>query len=140
MYNYPYQQQPQQRYQPMSYGQPYASAQLLQPRDGIIRVTGMDGAKAYQMPPNSREALFDDTDEILIIKATDGAGFPSYKRARLEWINESEPTNNNRDYVTRDEFERWKEEHYAQYAIPRRRRYIEDEPPADAAAEQGNDR
>lgn len=58
------------------------------PQDGLIRVTGMQGAKAYQMPANSRAALFDDTDDIVIIKMTDGAGFPSYRRARLDWIED----------------------------------------------------
>lgn len=72
------------------------------PQDGLIRVTGMQGAKAYQMPANSRAALFDDTDDIVIIKMTDGAGFPSYRRARLDWIEE-EPEN---DYMTRAEFRR----------------------------------
>lgn len=72
-----------------------------QQRDGLIRVTGMQGAKAYQMPANSRAALFDDTDDIVIIKMTDGAGFPSYRRARLDWI-EDEPES---DSVTRKEFD-----------------------------------
>ena len=69
------------------------------PQDGLIRVTGMQGAKKYKMPENSRVALFDDTDDIVIIKSTDGAGFPSYRRARLEWI-EDEPES---DPVTRAE-------------------------------------
>ena len=76
---------------------PQGAAQPAQ--DGLIRVTGMQGAKAYQMPANSRAALFDDTDDIVIIKMTDGAGFPSYRRARLEWI-EDELDN---DPVTRSE-------------------------------------
>lgn len=61
------------------------------PEDLIIRVTGMEGAKAYQLAANSRAALFDDTDDIVIIKSTDGAGFPSYRRARLDWIEEELP-------------------------------------------------
>lgn len=69
------------------------------PQDGLIRVTGMQGAKAYQMPANSRAALFDDTDDIVIIKMTDGAGFPSYRRAKLEWIEDEPDT----DPVTRAE-------------------------------------
>lgn len=73
------------------------------PEDLIIRVTGMDGAKAYGLSPNSRAALFDDTDDIVIIKTTDGAGFPSYRRARLDWI-EDEPPQVVGDYITRDEF------------------------------------
>ena len=72
------------------------------PEDLIIRVTGMDGAKAYDLSPNSRAALFDASEDIVIIKTTDGAGFPSYRRARLDWIEEelTQPTG---DYITRDE-------------------------------------
>ena len=79
------------------------------PRD-LIRVTGMEGARAYQMPPNSREALFDDTDDVVIFKITDGAGFPSYKRARLVWEEEPQKTAPNAaDFVTRQEFDELKE-------------------------------
>lgn len=74
------------------------------PEDYIIRVTGMNGAKAYALSPNSRAALFDDTDDVVIIKTTDGAGFPSYRRARLDWIEE-EPPQSAGDYVTREEFQ-----------------------------------
>ena len=73
-----------------------------QPFDGLTRVTGMQGAKAFQMPSNSRVALFDDTEDIVIIKMTDGAGFPSYKRARLDWLPD-EPEN---DFMTRSDFKK----------------------------------
>lgn len=76
---------------------PQAASQ--QPQDGLIRVTGMQGAKAYQMPANSRTALFDDTDDIVIIKSTDGAGFATYRRARLDWL----PDEPEGDTVTRAE-------------------------------------
>lgn len=62
----------------------------------------MEGAKAFQLAANSRAALFDDTDDIVIIKMTDGAGFPSYRRARLDWIEE-EPPQAAGDYFTRSE-------------------------------------
>jgi hypothetical protein len=78
----------------------------------LIRVTGMEGARAYQMPPNSRAPLFDDTDDIVIFKTTDGAGFPSYRRARLAWIDDTQPAPPAQpagDYVTRAEFEELKE-------------------------------
>lgn len=74
------------------------------PEDLIIRVTGMDGAKAYALNPNSRAALFDDTDDVVIIKTTDGAGFPSYRRARLDWIEE-EPPQMSGEYITRQELQ-----------------------------------
>ena len=47
--------------------------------NGLIRVTGMEGAKAYQMPPNSVAALFDDANDIFYVKSTDGAGFPTIR-------------------------------------------------------------
>lgn len=50
-----------------------------QPVSGLTRVTGMDGAKAYQMPPNSVVALFDDASDIFYVKSTDGAGFPTIR-------------------------------------------------------------
>lgn len=54
-------------------------APMQQPTNGLIRVTGMDGAKAYQMPPNSVAALFDDASDIFYVKSTDGAGFPTIR-------------------------------------------------------------
>lgn len=97
---------------PMAQGYPGApmnqngqqAAQHRPPEDLIIRVTGMDGAKAYALSPNSRAALFDDTDDVVIIKTTDGAGFPSYRRARLDWIEE-ETSQAPGDYITREEFQ-----------------------------------
>lgn len=50
-----------------------------QPSNGLIRVTGIDGAKAYQMPPNGVVALFDDANDIFYVKSTDGAGFPTIR-------------------------------------------------------------
>lgn len=72
------------------------------PFDGLTRVTGMQGAKAYQMPANSRAALFDDTEDIVIIKMTDGAGFPTYRRARLDWL----PDEPEAEYMTRADLKR----------------------------------
>lgn len=44
----------------------------MQPGMQLIRVTGMDGAKAYQMPPNSVVPLFDADNDIMYVKSTDG--------------------------------------------------------------------
>lgn len=123
-YNYPNGYGQQNYYQQPQYMQQQA-------RDGIIRVTGMEGARAYQMPPNSREALFDDTDDIVIIKVTDGAGFPSFKRAQLLWLDDSAKQAPAGDYITREEFMQWKEEmEHAQQAIRRRSRAAEHDPAA----------
>ena len=71
------------------YGMPQNPMQLAQQLMGsyqqrvtpqqLIRVTGMDGAKAYQMGPNSCVPLFDSDNDIMYIKSTDGAGFPTVR-------------------------------------------------------------
>ena len=48
-------------------------------RQDLVRVNGIDGAKAYQMQANSVVALFDANEDVMYIKATDGAGFPSIR-------------------------------------------------------------
>lgn len=95
---YPF-QQPQQP-QPM----PQA------PINGLIRVTGLDGATAYQMPPNSVQALFDGGKDVMYIKTTDGAGFPTIKTFTFAPFVEQQaqpiPTG---DFVTKQEFDELKE-------------------------------
>ena len=69
----------------------------------LIRVTGMEGAKAYQMGPNSCVPLFDSDNDIMYIKSTDGAGFPTVRAfsfSPMEDVHEQA-----RDYVTRAELE-----------------------------------
>lgn len=68
-------------YNPYTYPQTSYSSQtrIQQPVNGLIRVTGMEGAKAYPLPPNSNIALFDGNEDILYVKYTDGAGFPTIR-------------------------------------------------------------
>lgn len=77
----------------------------------LVRVSGMDGARAYQMAPNEVVALFDEGDDILYVKSTDGAGFPTIRRFRFCEEAEavpSAPAPVSTDYVTREEFEELK--------------------------------
>ena len=41
----------------------------------IIRVNGENGAKAFQMAPNSNILLLDENDPIIWLAQTDGAGY-----------------------------------------------------------------
>lgn len=69
----------------------------------MIRVTGMDGAKAYRMPPDSVAPLFDADNDIMYVKSTDGAGFPAIRAFAFQAVEDKpEPA---RQYVTRDEFD-----------------------------------
>lgn len=46
-------------------------------RQEVIRVNGENGAKAYNMPPNSSVLLLDEHDPVVWLKTTDGAGYPT---------------------------------------------------------------
>lgn len=86
------------QYQPYSYGS----------NEQLVRVTGLDGAKAYQMRPNSAVALFDGAEDVFYLKSTDGAGFPTIRVFRFEEVTATpkiEP-----EYITKAEFEKFKEE------------------------------
>ena len=84
------------------YQQPYGSSEQL------IRVTGLDGAKAYQMRPNSAVALFDGAEDIFYLKSTDGAGFPTIRVFRFEEVTATPAASP--EYITKAEFEKFKEE------------------------------
>ena len=84
----------------------------------LIRVNGLEGAKAYQMGANSTVALFDSNNDIMYVKSTDGAGFGSiraFKFSEMD-LNTSAPV---ADYVTKTEFEQLKQEvkNYAEQFI-----------------------
>ena len=85
-----------------------AQMQPPQPRDGLIRVTGMEGARAYKMPPNSAVALFDGGQDVFYVKTTDGAGFPTIRAYSFQPMEQAQAMGAN-EYVTRAEFEHLKE-------------------------------
>ena len=73
------------------YYNPQMNNQQIFPQEqpqNLIRVNGIDGAKAYQMNANSTVALFDSNEDIMYIKNTDGAGFPSIRMFKFEEVNE----------------------------------------------------
>lgn len=66
MYNYPYMN-------------PYS-----QNNQQIIRVNGENGARAFQMMPNSSTLLLDETEARLFLAQTDGAGYKTITAYKLE--------------------------------------------------------
>ena len=79
--------------------------QMNQSMQGLIRVNGIDGARAYQMSANSQVALFDANEDLMYVKCTDGAGFPSIRTFRFVEVTDTNQINNNNDYVSREEME-----------------------------------
>lgn len=84
-----------------TYAQPWPQYQ--EPRQQLVKVTGMEGARAYQMPPNSVAPLFDANEDILYVKSTDGAGFPTIRRFSFTPMPDGDVS---AQYVTRVEFDR----------------------------------
>jgi len=112
-YQNPYLPQSNQfgQYQPPGYmtaGGTYGMAQQqMQPQiHGFVFVTGLEGAKAYQMPPNSEMPLFDSTNngDTMYIKTTDGAGFPPIKECLVS-EKQAPQSQSQPDYVTHDELQ-----------------------------------
>lgn len=105
---YPIYQPYGQQYQPMQSQQP----QMQQPT-GLNRVTGIDGARAFQVPANSIVPLFDDTQDVFYIKTTDSGGFPTIKAYRFSPMEETpipQPQG-----LTRPEIEQMIREEIAKY-------------------------
>lgn len=74
------------------------------PGPQLTRVKGLDGAKAFATQPNAMYALFDEDDDIMYVKVTDGNNYPvSLKRYRF--VEEEEPAPEAPpEYVTKEEF------------------------------------
>lgn len=94
------------------YSQPQNNQQFFtqEPCQNLIRVNGIDGAKAYQMPANSTVALFDSNNDIMYVKSTDGAGFPSIRTFSFTETKEETKQAETTDYISRKEFEDFKKE------------------------------
>ena len=111
--------QPYFNYQQPLYNNQSAYQQSYQQSMNLTRVTGYEGARAYQMPANSTAALFDSNDDVMYIKSTDGAGFPTIRTFRFEEMRGTATTSPRDDYISRKEFEDFKKEmlNYAKQSI-----------------------
>ena len=107
--NYPGQQMYGNQYP--QYGQ--QAQPPMQSQTGLNRVTGIEGARAFQIPPNSVAPLFDDTQDVFYIKTTDSGGFPTLKGYRFSPIEDA-PTQPAQG-LTRPEVEQIIREELAKY-------------------------
>lgn len=89
----------QQLFQQPNYQQPSYQYNQYQQNQGIIKVSGIDGANAYQIPPNSSVPLFDTDQSILYIKSTDGLGFATVSEFTIS-PRQFTPVNSNEDIIT----------------------------------------
>lgn len=67
---------PYNPYQPQySFTQPMTNQPM--PMQQVVKVNGRNGAEAYRMGANSSVLLLDESQPILWLKQTDGAGYPT---------------------------------------------------------------
>lgn len=114
------------------YPQPYQMPQMTQPvpaqqSSGLNRVTGIEGARAFAVNPNSVVALFDDTQDVFYVKSTDSGGFPTlkaYRFAPMEDAPQSQSTGLSRadiEQIVREELKKYEQQSIPgtqQYAVP----------------------
>ena len=83
----------------------YPNVGTQQPIDALISVTGLEGAKAYQIPPNSKVVLFDSDSDVFYVKTTDAGGFPTVRSFSFSPIENAAPRVPENNYVPRTEFD-----------------------------------
>lgn len=80
-----------------------------QPINGIVRINGIEGAQMYPMPPNSvSPPLMLGSDNIFIVKTTDGGGAATLKAYKFEEIPVPTPGQIDESrFVTKEYFDSW---------------------------------
>lgn len=82
---------------------PYLGAQRpfqQQPRHEVVKVSGENGARAFQMPANSSALLLDESGVIVWLVTTDGAGYKTVAPFDIT-PHEAAPAPNYSDLETR---------------------------------------
>ena len=93
-------------YNPMTYRPPILNTTSTQ----LLRVNGIEGAKAYPTMPNSVVALFDANEDFMYIKSTDSANYPTIDTYKFQKVVPEPPKDLKEEYLTRKEFLEFKEE------------------------------
>lgn len=65
------------------YSNPYTNPYMMAQQQ-IVKVTGMGGAQAFQMFPNSSALLLDENNPLLYLAQTDGAGYKTITTFKIE--------------------------------------------------------
>lgn len=86
----------------MNFNNPYMPQMHI--NNGINWVQGLEGASAYQLPPNSNAVLIDSTRDVMYIKSFDNIGMPTLRTFEFKEVTDKKPEDK---YITRDEFNRF---------------------------------
>ena len=72
--------------------------------NNIVWVIGVEGARAYQIPPNTNVLMLDSENEgIMYIKTSDSIGLCNLRLFKFEEVTDAPKPQNN--YVTKEELE-----------------------------------
>ncbi len=83
--------------------------QPMSQQQNVVRVNGLEGAKAYTMNANSVVALFDANEEKFYLKISDGANFSTINTYSYTPYEENKvEVNQTQEFVSRAEFEQFK--------------------------------
>lgn len=72
-------------------------------RTEIIHVNGENGARAFQMMPNSQALLLDDTAPLVWLAQTDGAGYKTITPYEIKPFEQKEPIKSLEERIERIE-------------------------------------
>ncbi len=110
-----------------------------QPVNGLVAIDGIEGARMYQLPPNSvSPPLFLRNENAFFVKSTDGGGAPSLRR--FTFSEDVIEPNNAGMFVTRDYFDKQMKmimEAINERAVPERPATDKPAQPADEAPADG---
>ena len=71
--------------------------QPAQPPVQIVKVSGENGARAYQMGANSSALLLDETQPVVWLKTTDGASYATLVPYKITPLEREDPVKTNMD-------------------------------------------
>lgn len=97
-----------QQFQPtVSYPQQFQpTMRFQQPINGLIKVTGIEGAQMYQLPPGSvSPPLFLEDENAFFVKTTDDGGAATIKKYTFEEAPIADTGSNPDEFVTREYFD-----------------------------------
>ena len=86
----------------------YSGSMMQQETNRLIGVTGIDGAKTYakSMPPNAKDIVFDDNEDVFYFISTDAGGFPTIKDFVFFARNHEENVQQIENYATKTDLEK----------------------------------
>ena len=83
---------------------------LFSSNNQLLKVNGIEGARAYPTYPNSVIALFDANEDYMYIKTTDSGNYPTIDTYKFTKILPETPQELTNNFVTKEEFQKFKEE------------------------------